>query len=138
MMEETDLQKIEAPSKKALAKARASILCGKPDALLLRAFGFRGVGLRGIALGVLAAEALHATGGIQQFLLAGEERVAGGADFHVQIALVGGAGREIVSARAKYADFSVCGMNGCLHVGFNLDSNRLILQEPLGIQQPSK
>ena len=38
--------------------------------------------------GVLAAEALDASGGINQLLLAGEERVAGGADFEQDVAFV--------------------------------------------------
>ena len=45
-----------------------------------------------VGLGVLAAEALDAACGVDQLLLAGEERVAGGADFDDDVALVGGAG----------------------------------------------
>ena len=62
--------------------------------LLLCSFRFGGFGLGGVGFGVLAAEALDATGGVHQLLLAGKERVAGGADFHVDIALVGRAGKR--------------------------------------------
>ena len=42
--------------------------------------------------GVLAAEAFDASGGIDQLLFAGEERVAIRADFQVDIALMRGSG----------------------------------------------
>jgi hypothetical protein len=98
---------------------------------------FRSFGLGGIALGVLASETLHATCGIEQLLLAGEKRMAIGADFHMEVALVGRPRRETIAARAQNADFVVRGMNGCLHIA-NLNSNPLILQERPEIQQPSK
>ena len=56
--------------------------------------------LLGFGCGVLAAEALDASGGINQLLLAGEEGVAGGADFEDDVSLVGGAGLEVVAAGA--------------------------------------
>jgi hypothetical protein len=64
--------------------------------------------------------------------------VATGADFNMQIALVGGTRHKIVAARANYTDFVICGMDSSLHDDVDLDSNRLILQEPAGIQQSSK
>jgi len=45
--------------------------------------------LRRLSFGVLAAEALDAARGIDQFLLAGKERMAIGTNFHVNIALMG-------------------------------------------------
>ena len=77
---------------------------------LLLGFGFGGLGL-----GVFAAEALDAAGRVNQLLLAGEERVAVGADFHVDVALVGRTGRKSIAARAVYAHFVVDRMDGCLH-----------------------
>ena len=59
-----------------------------------------GLGLAGVRLGELAAEALDATCGVDQLLLAGEERVAGGADFEQDVAFVRGAGLETVAAGA--------------------------------------
>jgi len=53
--------------------------------------GGGGCGLAGVGAGDLAAEALDAAGGIDQLLLAGEERVALRADFDDDVALVGGA-----------------------------------------------
>ena len=45
--------------------------------------------LRRLSFGVLAAEALHAACGVDQFLLAGKERVAIRTNFHVNVALMG-------------------------------------------------
>jgi hypothetical protein len=108
------------------------------NGLLFRSSGLGDLGLGGIALGVLASETLHATCGIEQLLLAGEKRMAMGADFHMEVALVGRPRRETIAARAQNADFVVRGMNGCLHIALNLNSNPLILQERPEIQQPSK
>src|SRR4030081_3381515 len=69
-------------------------------------------GFSGIALSVLAAEALDAGGGVPELLLASKEGVAGGADFHADVALVGRAGNKRVPAGAMYTNFVVAGMNG--------------------------
>ena len=69
-------------------------------------------------LGVLAAEALDAAGRVHQLLLAGKKWMAIGADFHVNVALVGRAGSERMAARAEHANLVVCRMNSCLH-GFS-------------------
>jgi len=69
-----------------------------------------------VALGVLATEALDTAGGVHELLLAGKEGVAGGADFHADVAFVGGAGDKCVTAGAVHADFAVAGMDGCFHV----------------------
>ena len=71
-------------------------------------------------LRVLAAEPLHAAGGVEQLLFASKERMAIGADFYVNIALMGGAGSETMSTRALNPYFVVCGMNSCLHGSPNL------------------
>ena len=47
--------------------------------------------------------------------LASEKRVAIGADFYVDVALMGRTGRKRVAARAMHAHFVVCGMDSCLH-----------------------
>jgi len=60
---------------------------------------------------VLAAEALHTARCIHQSLLAGEEWMASGANFHVNVALVGRPGLKVVSAGAHHAHRSVIGMN---------------------------
>ncbi len=73
------------------------------------------LGLGRFFLGVLAAETLHAAGGVHQLLLAGEEGMATGANFYVDVALVSRAGGKAVAACAHDADFVVSGMNGCLH-----------------------
>ena len=81
--------------------------------LLLLGGGF---GFSRVAFSVLAAETLDAAGGVHELLLAGKEGVAGGADFHSDVAFVGGAGDKCVTAGAVHADFAVAGMDGCFHV----------------------
>ena len=95
----------EPGQQKAPAEARAEAENPRRKELLLRR----------LHLGVFPAEALHAAGGIQQLLLAGKERMAIGADFYVDVAPMGGAGGEVVAARAHDAHFVVCGMDSCLH-----------------------
>jgi hypothetical protein len=73
-----------------------------------------GFGLLRIGCRELAAEALDASGGVDQLLLAGEERVAGGADFDDDVALVRGTRLEDVSAGALHIDVFVGGMNSSL------------------------
>jgi hypothetical protein len=71
----------------------------------------RGFCLAGVGVGKLAAEALDAACGIDQLLLAGEERVAGGADFEDDIALVRGAGLKVIAAGALDGDGVVLRVN---------------------------
>ncbi len=80
--------------------------------------------LRGVRLRVFAAEALHATGSIDHLLLAGKERVAVGADFHVDVALMGRTGLKAVTAGAHHADGFVIRMDSWLrHGDENLSQN---------------
>ena len=65
---------------------------------------------------VLAAEALDASGGIHQLLLARKEWVAIGTDFNVDVALVRRTRGKRVPAGTVDAHFMVIGMDGCLHV----------------------
>src|ERR1019366_8619189 len=69
-----------------------------------------------LGLGVLLAEALHAAGGVDQLLLASEERMAGGADIEVDFSL-SAAGLERISARAADLRHGVNGMDFGLHFG---------------------
>src|SRR5208282_2653033 len=85
------------------------------EKLLFGGFGLCRIGFGGIAFRIFAAEALDATGGVHELLLAGEEGMAGGTDFHGNIALMGRAGYKCVAAGAMHEDFSVVGMNGCFH-----------------------
>lgn len=65
---------------------------------------------------VLLAEFVHATGRIDDFLFAGEERMALRADLHAQIAAKRGARDKTVAATAGYGDFLVLGVDAGLHV----------------------
>ena len=67
--------------------------------------------LGSVGLGKLAAEALHAACRVYQALLAGKERVANRADFHVYVALVGRTGLEVVATGALDVHRGVVGMN---------------------------
>src|ERR1035437_9009283 len=87
--------------------------CAFPRKLLLRGLCLRRFRFGGVALGVLAAEALDAAGRIHELLLAGKERVAGGADFYADVALMSGTGDECVAAGAMHADLTIVGMDGC-------------------------
>lgn len=63
---------------------------------------------------MLLAELLHTAGGIDQPLLPGEERVAGGADIDMQF-LGGGQGFECVSAGAENLCLMDCRVNVRAH-----------------------
>src|SRR5262249_53270791 len=84
----------------------------RPGLLLDGGFGFAGL----LAVGpvVLALELLDAAGGIDVLHLAGEERVAGRADFDGDI-LLGAAGDELVATAAGYGALGVLGMNPGFH-----------------------
>jgi hypothetical protein len=62
-------------------------------------------------LGVLAPEPLNASRRVNQPLLAGKERVANRADFHMDVALVGRTRFKIASAGANHLHRGVIGMN---------------------------
>src|SRR5215471_12339504 len=70
------------------------------------------------AFGSLSAELLRepldAAFGVDQLLLAGEERMAGGADFEVQLGF-GRLGLEAVAARATRLDFVVFRVDSFSH-----------------------
>src|SRR5579863_7192778 len=67
-------------------------------------------------VGIFLSEALDATSGVDQLLLAGEERVAVGADFDFKsVALDGGTGGEIVAAGAVHRDGVIVGVNTGFH-----------------------
>src|SRR5919112_68691 len=75
------------------------------------------VGRRG-RLGLLAValvEAVNAAGRVDELLLAGEERVAGRADFDAEVALARRARRPLLAAGAVDVDLVVVGMNSLLH-----------------------
>src|SRR5487761_120395 len=103
------------PSKKAPAAAEALIFPAYVEPRLsLGCLGLRSIGFGGVGLRVFAAEALHAAGGVDHLLLAREERVAVGADFHVNVALMGRAGLESVTAGALHTDGLVIRVNSWL------------------------
>jgi hypothetical protein len=65
---------------------------------------------------VLLAEFINATAGIYHLLLAGEERVAGGADVQTQVTARGGASLKGVTAATGYGNLVVLGMDIRFHV----------------------
>ena len=76
--------------------------------------GSRGLG--GWFLAVTLVETIHASGGIDQLLFAGEERVASRANFDVQVALLGRARLERLAASAGNIYFDVFWVNSWFHL----------------------
>src|SRR5262249_61379165 len=74
-----------------------------------------------VLLLVALREALDASGGVDQLLLAGEERVALGADLEAQL-LARGARDELLAARAAHRHFLVLGMDSLFHLVLPLTS----------------
>src|SRR5687767_14971924 len=99
--------------------------------LLLPCAGARGGGRGGSAGGFLEAvgaaellaEAFDAAGGVDEFLLAGEEGVAGGADVDVDLG-GGAAGLEGVAAGAVDGTGLVAGVDLGFHYGRSLSDRR--------------
>src|ERR1035438_3137390 len=99
----------------------------QPDCVGRRLLGRRCRCLRPIGLGILAAEALNAARRVYQALLAGKERVAVRANFHMNVALVGRPGLKVVPASALHQHCGVIGMNLFLgHLRANLSCNHSI------------
>jgi hypothetical protein len=71
---------------------------------------FGSLGLATVGLGVLAPETLDTACRIDQFLLAGEEGVAGGADFNVDVTFVRRSGFESRAACALHPDLLITWM----------------------------
>jgi len=71
-------------------------------------------------IAVFLTEALDASGGIDDLLLAGIERMAFGADFYVQRLAAGRAGLEFVAATARDFDFGVVRVYRFFHDRFLL------------------
>ena len=67
-------------------------------------------------LAIALVETIHASGGIDQLLFAGEEGVAGRANFDVQVALLGRAGLERLTASAGNSYIDVFWVNSWFHL----------------------
>jgi len=67
-------------------------------------------------LAIALVEAIDASGGIDQLLFTGEERVASRANFDVQVALLGRAGRECLAASAGNSYIDVFWVNSWFHL----------------------
>ena len=75
-----------------------------------------GCAVGGGFLAIALVEAIDASRGIDQLLLAGKERVASRTDFDVQVTFLGGASFEGLAARAGNRDFNVFWMNSWFHL----------------------
>src|SRR5579871_1629519 len=69
----------------------------------------------GAGLLIFLLELIHAPGGVDQLLAAGKERVAVGADFNANVALVRGTRLEHVAAGADYIELVISGVNTSFH-----------------------
>ena len=89
-----------------------------------------------LRFGILATEALNAARSVHQLLLAGKKRMAIRADFQVNVALMSGAGRKSVSARANHSNFVIVRMNTLFrHDSKNLSLQSLYFTEIMPISQ---
>ena len=79
----------------------------------LVAWAFLPLGCRLFAIALV--ETIDASGSVHELLLSGEERVASRTDFHVQVALLGGARLERLAASAGNSDFDVFRVNSRFH-----------------------
>jgi len=75
-----------------------------------------GCALGGRFLAIALVEAVDASGGIDQLLLAGKERVASGTNFDVQVTFLGGARLERFAARAGDGNINVFWVNSWFHL----------------------
>jgi hypothetical protein len=73
-----------------------------------------------IVFGVFFAETINPTGCIEKFLLAGEERMAGGADLDLDIGTLGRPGFDDIAAVALDRHRFVFGMDSFFHGVFSL------------------
>jgi hypothetical protein len=88
--------------------------------LIIRQLFFCGGGFGGFdfggGVGVFFGEAFDAAGGVDQLLFASEERMAIGADFHVEtVAFDRRASLEIIAAGAVHGDGVIVGVNTGFH-----------------------
>ncbi len=75
----------------------------------------RGRAFRGSLLAITFVESIHASGRVNQLLLAGEKRVASRADFNVQVAFFGRTRLKSFAAGAGNSDLAILWMNLWFH-----------------------
>jgi len=75
-----------------------------------------GCAFGGWLFAIALVEAIDASCGIDQLLLAGKERVASGTNFDVQVTFFGGASLERLAARAGDGDINVFWVNSWFHL----------------------
>src|ERR1700754_2554249 len=107
------LMHLERPTEsRRLRIVIANVGCANPSIQGL----FRGGSALGCRfLAVTLIKAIDASRGIDQLLLTREERVAGGTDFHVQVALLGRARFERLAAGAGNGYLNVFRVNSWFH-----------------------
>jgi hypothetical protein len=76
-------------------------------------------------LAVTPVETIHTAGGVNQLLLAGKKGMAGGTDFHVQVAFTRRTSLESLAAGTGHGYFAIFRMNSGFHflltfIGFDL------------------
>ena len=71
--------------------------------------------LRGFLLSITSVEAIHSAGSIDQLLLAGKKRMAGGTDFNMEIAFPRRARLERLAAGAGHSYFFIFWVNSGFH-----------------------
>jgi hypothetical protein len=87
-----------------------------PALELVRLMLGSGCAFGGGFLAIALIEAIDASCGIDQLLLAGKERVASGTNFNVQVTFLGGASLELLAARAGDGNINVFWVNSWFHL----------------------
>ena len=134
-------RRARSESQAAGTKASASALTAPPPAASWSFSSF--LSFKSFDFCHLLLEAVYASFGVHQLLAAGEERVAAGADFHADVALVRGSCPEGVPAGADHVDFLVGGVNRGFHCSRILSKLQCSApvkrrhSEPVKIQTPA-
>ena len=87
-----------------------------PALELVRLMLGSGCAFGGGFLAIALVEAVDASCGIDQLLLAGKERVASGTNFNVQVTFLSGASLELLAARAGDGNINVFWVNSWFHL----------------------
>lgn len=81
----------------------------------------------GYHITVFAAEFIHPSGGVNNFLLAGIKGVAGGAYVNMQLLGAGGARHKCIAATAHYFNFIILGVYIRFHIKIRLISYQNVI-----------
>ena len=114
---------LQRPASVTPAFTESSLMLNRHQ-LAISSFGGRRLGR---LLAIAAIESVNASRRVDQFLLAGKERMAGRANLDVQVFLAGRARLETFAAGAGYCDFLIFWMNSRFHFSFTYYSCQILV-----------